>query len=88
MTKNEFYDLHESLCYGHDAELIVSNQNVFIEWGKNAVELFHIKDGNGNKMCTISGNNNLEIINALFATSIFGKTLNNHYKEFEIVDIE
>ena len=31
MTKAEFNDLYDSLCYGHDAELTVTGNRVFTE---------------------------------------------------------
>ena len=28
----KFNDLYDSLCYGHDAELLISGNRVFVEW--------------------------------------------------------
>ena len=88
MTKAEFNDLYDSLCYGHDAELLIIKDRVFIEWSSNKIELFHVVDNTGNKICDISDGTKFDTVKMLFDTSIFGKTLNNNYNEIEIMDIE
>ena len=88
MTKSEFNNLHESLCYGHDAELAIADHRVFIEWNGDSIDIFHIVDGGGEKICTIHKNCKLEAVNLLFNTLIFDKMLNNHYSDIEIIDIE
>lgn len=88
MTKTEFNDLHESICYGHDAELAIADHRVFIEWNGDCIDLFHVVGDGGEKICTICDNSKLDTVNLLFDTLIFDKTLNNHYDEIEIVDIE
>ena len=53
MTKVEFNDLYDSLCYGHDAELLINGNRVFVEWNGEKIELFHIVDDMGNKLCEL-----------------------------------
>ena len=31
MTKQEFNELYDSLCYGHDAELTIAGKHYFLE---------------------------------------------------------
>lgn len=88
MTKTEFNDLYDSLCYGHDAELLITGNRVFIEWSGDKIELFHIVDNTGNKICDISDGTKFDTVKMLFDTLIFGKTLNNNYNEIDILDIE
>lgn len=47
MTKSEFNDLYDSLCYGHDAELRINGNIIFAEWNGEKIELFHIVDNTG-----------------------------------------
>lgn len=88
MTKVEFNDLYDSLCYGHDAELLINGNRVFVEWNGEKIELFQIIDDMGNKLCELSGSTKLDTVKILFQTSIFEKTLNNSYNEIIILDIE
>ena len=88
MTKAEFNDLYDSLCYGHDAELLITGNRVFIEWSGDKIELFHVVDNTGNKICDISDGTKFDTVKMLFDTSILGKTLNNNYIEIDILDIE
>ena len=60
MTKSEFNDLHESLCYGHDAELAIADRRVFVEWNGDSIDLFHIVNGVGEKICAIKKTVNLK----------------------------
>ena len=42
MTKVEFNDLYDSLCYGHDAELLINGNRVFVEWNGEKIELENV----------------------------------------------
>ena len=88
MTKVEFNDLYDSLCYGHDAELLINGNRVFVEWNGEKIELFHVVGDVGNKLCELSDSTKLDTVKMLFQTSIFDKTLNNNYNEIVILDIE
>ena len=88
MTKVEFNDLYDSLYYGHDAELLINGNRVFVEWNGEKIELFHVVDDVGNKLCELSDSTKLDTVKMLFKTSIFDKTLNNNYNEIVILDIE
>lgn len=88
MTKSEFNDLYDSLYYGHDAELFIKGSKIFIEWNGEKIEIFHVINDMGKKICELSDITKLDTVKMLFDTSIFGKTLNNNYNEFDILDIE
>ena len=88
MTKAEFNDLYDSLCYGHDAELLISGNRVFVEWNGEKIELFHVVGDTGNKLCEFSDTTKPDTVKMLFDTSIFKKTLNNNCSEIDILDIE
>ena len=34
MTTNEFNELFDQMCYGHEAELLYNGKRYFIEWNK------------------------------------------------------
>ena len=88
MTKAEFNDLYDSLCYGHDAELTVAGNRVFVEWNDEKIEIFHIINDEGHAICEILAESRLDTVKELFNTCIFGKKLNDNYNEFDILDIE
>ena len=88
MIKVEFNDLYDSLCYGQDAELLINGNRVFVEWNGEKIELFHVVDDAGKKLCELSDSTKLNTVKMLFQTSIFDKTLNNNYNEIVILDIE
>ena len=88
MTKTEFNDLYNSLCYGHDAELTINSNRVFIEWNNEKIEIFHIVNDEGCKVCELVAESRFDIVKELFNTCILGKTLNDHYQDIEIIDIE
>ncbi len=88
MTKSEFNDLYDSLCYGHDAELRINGNIIFAEWNGEKIELFHIVDNTGKKICDISDGNKFDTVKMLFNRCIFGKTLNDNHNEIDILDIE
>ena len=88
MTRDEFRNLHESLCYGHDAELLIENMKYFIEWNGDVLEVFKVVDSIGKKIFHLSGSNRRETVDRLFAAKINEKTLNDHFDIIQIEDIE
>ena len=88
MTKTEFNDLYNSLCYGHDAEIMIGNSRIFIEWNNEKIEIFHIIDDEGFKVCEVVAGSKFDVVQELFNTCILEKTLNDHYQDIEIIDIE
>ncbi|MBQ9469097.1 MAG: hypothetical protein IJU52_08845 [Clostridia bacterium] len=88
MTREEFNDLHESLCYGHDAELFINETHYFLEWNITEIEVYIVVDGKGERICSFSGIDRFETVDLLFAASINGKTLNENFSDIQIVDIE
>lgn len=66
MTKQEFADMHDLLYYGHDAELKISGQHYFIEWGNVGIDIFSMKNGNGTKITSINGKDRSDIVDKLF----------------------
>ena len=71
------------MCYGHDAELLISGNRVFVEWNGEKIELFHVVGDTCNKLCELSDITKIDTVKMLFDTSIFEKTLNNDYKQTE-----
>ena len=88
MTRNELNDLHEKLCYGHDAEIQISDTRLFFEWRDAAIEVYKMKEGVGEKLFDFAGQTRLETVDLLFAASLNGKILNNDYSDIQIIDIE
>ena len=88
MTKTEFNDLYDSVCYGHDAELTVTGNRVFVEWNDGKIEIFHIVNNEGHMIFEVFAENRLDTVKEIFNTCIFCKTLNDNYNEIEIFDIE
>ena len=88
MTNTEFIDLHESMCYGHDAEIIIDGIHFFLEWNKGKIEIFKVFNSVGTKNSEVMGSNRIEVVDNLFNTQILGKTLNNNFPSIELYDIE
>ena len=88
MTRNELNDLHESLCYGHDAEIIIGDAKYFIEWNTATLDVFKVCNEVGEKVASFSGNDMFKAVELLFAFSIDDKTLNDDFSDIQIVDIE
>lgn len=40
MTRSEYNDLHEDMCYVHDAELFIDGVRFFFEWNEQIIECF------------------------------------------------
>ena len=59
MTKAEFNDLYDSLCYGHDAELTVTGNRVFVEWNDEKIQIFHIVNNEGRMIFEIFAENKI-----------------------------
>ena len=88
MTRNALNDLHEKLCYGHDAEIQIGDVHLFIEWSDTAIEVYKMKEDEGEKLFIFRGETSLETVDSLFAASLNGKILNNDYSDIQIIDIE
>ena len=69
----KFNDLYDSLCYGHDAELLISGNRVFVEWNGEKIELFQVVGDTCNKLCELSDITKIDTVKMLFDTSIFEK---------------
>jgi len=88
MTKTEYNYLYDSLCYGHDAELSINGNKIFVEWNGEKIEIYHCINDEGQKIGEVSGGDRFCTVKILFETFIFKKTLNINYEEIDIVDIE
>lgn len=88
MTRNEYNDLHESLSYGHDAEILIDGIHYFVEWNDATIDVYKLNVNTGEKITSIAGSNKFETVNLLFAMLINGKSLNDHYPDIQVVDIE
>lgn len=89
MTKNEFDDLYDSFCYGHDAELMVLGQRFFLEWNKKSLTIYKMLGDTGSVVETLQGESRGVIVKKLFDFCFFsGKSINKDYQEISIIDIE
>lgn len=89
MTKIEFNDLFDSLCYGHDADISIDGQRYFLEWNSNGLTIYQMQNDSGQKFSAIYGDNKNEIVTKLFDYEFIpGKSLNTFYQEIHILDIE
>ena len=89
MTKIEFNDLFDSLCYGHDADISIDGQRHFLEWNYNGITIYLMQNDSGQKISEIYGDNKNEIVTKLFDYEfIAGKSINTFYQEFLVLDIE
>ena len=89
MTKIEFNDLFDSLCYGHDADISIDGQRYFLEWNYNGITIYLMQNDSGQKISEIYGDNKNEIVTKLFDYEfIAGKSISTFYQEFLVLDIE
>ncbi len=88
-TRAEFTDLYDSLYYGHEAELIVSNKRYYLENCDNGFEIYAYEGEEGHKISQITALDRNELLDKLFSTPIFdGKSLNENYGDFCIIAID
>lgn len=89
MTKDEFNDLFNMLCYGHDADISVAGQRYFLEWNNTGMIIYKMQGDVGEEITRLYGENKNRIVNALFDYEFLGhKSLNSSHQEFDILDIE
>ena len=89
MTKQEQNELYDSLYYCHDAELEISGQHYFIEWGDAGIDVFAITEDTGTKVTAIPMGEKTEMLSKLFEYKFGEKTdLKTSYADIKIVDIE
>ena len=89
MTKQEYHELFESLCYGHETELCIEHNRYFLEWEKSKLMIYQLFDKEGKLIAEITGTDKTDIVNRLFDSPILcGLSLNCHYENIQIVDIE
>lgn len=88
MTNLEFNDLFDLLSFGHDAEIVIGKERVFIEWQDTCISVYHIVEGKGQQLKEIKGSDKVSVVTTLFQTSILGKNLNENYNEIDVLDIE
>lgn len=89
MTKQEHTELYDALYYGHDAELEISGQHYFLEWGSTGIDVYLMANTNGTKIASVVGKDRNDTVNKLFGLTIFDDcSINNSFSTIEIVDIE
>ncbi|MBP5288447.1 MAG: hypothetical protein J6Z79_01055 [Clostridia bacterium] len=88
MTRDEYTDLYDSLCYGHDADLLINGMRIFIEWNGEEIEVYEMNADKGKKLCALKGNDMFETVSLLFASTIHGKVINDDVLDIQIIDIE
>lgn len=88
MTKAEFNDLFDSLSFGHDAEILIDKERIFIEWQDTCLSIYRIVEEKGQLLKEIKSSDKAGTVTTLFKTPIFGKILNENYNEIDVLDIE
>ena len=89
MTKSEYSELYDQLLYGHDADLQIEGHRFFVEWDESEITVYQMHEDSGIAVAVLRGENRVEIVKELFGYSfINGKSLNQSYQQFTILDIE
>ena len=89
MTKQEFSELYESLFYGHEAELLISEKRYFLEWSNSDIDIYLMNGDDGRKISSIRAEDRRDALSELLEYAFDGgKKLINSYDCFEIIDIE
>ncbi len=89
MTINEYNELYDQLCYGHEVEILYNGNNFFLEWEDLKMILYNITGEKCVKMTEVTGKDKFSIVDKLFNLPIWNNTpLNKAYSNIEIVDIE
>ena len=89
MTINEYNELYDQLCYGHEAEISYDGNKYFFEWETLKIVIYNITSNDGVKITEVAGKNKNSIVNKLFNLPIWNNTpLNKEYINIEIIDIE
>ena len=89
MTINEYNELYDQLCYGHEAEITYGGKKYFFEWETLKIIIYNITNDEGSKMTEVAGKDRISIVDKLFNLPIWNnKPLNKEYSNIKIVDIE
>lgn len=89
MTKSEFNELFNLLCYGHEAELSIEESRYFLQWCTNGITIYKIIGDLGHEVAKIEGENKHQIVSSLFDFCFINReSINNSYQKITIVDIE
>ena len=71
MTKIEFNDLFDLLCYGHDADISIIGQRYFLEWCTNGLIIYPMKKDSGQKIISFLTMNLFPANPSILATKNF-----------------
>lgn len=89
MTKQELAELFDSLYYGHDAELAISDKHYFLEWNGKGIEVYLMDETEWVKIISVDGKDRNDVVCNLFNLRwAENKNLNDFYNDIEIIDIE
>ena len=89
MTKNEFNELFNQMCYGHEAEISYNGKQYFFEWNKMTLIVYDTTDEHSSIVAEICAKDVISTVTKFFDTPIFDNNrLNVIYGDIEIVDIE
>lgn len=89
MTINEYNELYDQLCYGHESEILYNGNNFFIEWEDLKIILYNVIGDECIKIAEIIGKDRFSIVDKLFDLPLWNNTpLNKTYTNIEIIDIE
>lgn len=89
MTINEYNELYDQLCYGHEAEISYDENKYFFEWEDLKIIIYNTTGDEGIKITEVTGKDRISIIGKLFNLPIWNNIpLNKAYINIEIIDIE
>ena len=89
MTVNEYNELFDQLCYGHEAEILYKGNRYFFEWDTLKITIYKITHEEGVKVADIVGKDRITIVDELFNLPVWNNNpLNKEYINIEIADIE
>lgn len=89
MTRPEYDDLFEQLCYGHEAELTYNGKQYFLEWEDSKIVVYLETENKTVIIERITGIDRISVVRRLFRSPIWDHhSLDKTFHSIEIVDIE
>lgn len=89
MTTNEFDELFDQMCYGHEAEISYKGKQYFLEWNNMTLTVYDTTDEHSFIVAEICAKDIISTVTKFFDTPIFDNNkLNVIYGDIEIIDIE
>lgn len=89
MTTNEFNELFDQMCYGHEAEISYKDKQYFLEWNNMTLTVYDTTDEHSSIVAEICAKDIISTVTEFFDTPIFDNNkLNVIYEDIEIIDME